>query len=333
MTRAPAPVKPQVFDRMSVLADPIRCRLLLALEAHELAVSELCAVLQLPQSTVSRHLKVLGDGGWVSAYRDGTSRRYAAPRSDWEEDARRLWTLVREQVVPTPAAAQDRRRLERVLAERRSKSQEFFSSAAGQWAQMRLELFGRRFDLHALLALLDPTWTVGDLGCGTGQLAEALAPFVARLVAIDDSDAMLDAAERRLAPLANVELRRGSIEALPIDDSSLDVALLVLVLHHLPEPARSLERAARTLKPGGRLLVVDMLPHDHEEYRQQMGHVWLGFGEAQLRGWLATAGLAQLRFHPLPADAEARGPGLFTAVARRPSAPGTATDEELSPTT
>ncbi|MCB1056384.1 MAG: metalloregulator ArsR/SmtB family transcription factor [Acidobacteria bacterium] len=305
---------------MSVLADPIRCRLLLALESHELAVSELCSVLQLPQSTVSRHLKVLGDGGWVSAYRDGTSRRYAAHRGAWEDDARRLWSLVREQVAPAPAAAEDQRRLERVLAERRTKSQEFFSSAAGQWAQMRLELFGRRFDLHALLALLDPSWTVGDLGCGTGQLAEALAPFVRQLIAVDDSDAMLDAAARRLAPLANVELRRGSIEALPIDDESLDVALLVLVLHHLPEPGRCLEAAARTLKPGGRLLVVDMLPHDHEEYRQQMGHVWLGFGEAQLAAWLEATGLEGLRFHPLPADADARGPGLFTAVARRSGA-------------
>lgn len=322
--KATPPARPQVFDRMSVLADPIRCRLLLALEDHELTVSELCTVLQLPQSTASRHLKVLADGDWVGAYRDGTSRRYGTRRESWEEDARRLWLLVREEVAQGPAATQDRRRLERVLAERRTKSQEFFSSAAGQWAQLREELFGRRFDLHALLPLLDPAWTVADLGCGTGQLAAAMAPFVRHLVAVDDSDAMLEAAEGRLARFANVELRRGSIESLPVDDETLDVALLVLVLHHLPEPVRSLRQAVRTLKPGGRLLVVDMLSHDHEEYRQQMGHVWLGFEEEQVLGWLEAAGLEAGRLCALPADPEARGPALFTAIARRPldSSPG-----------
>ncbi len=118
---------------------------------------------------------------------------------------------------------------------------------------------------------------MGDLGCGTGALLSTLAPHVARVIGVDASDEMLAAARARTAGLDNVELRRGTLEALPIDDATLDAATMMLVLHHLPSPALALAEAARVLKPGGRLLVVDMAPHEREEYRQQMGHVWLGF--------------------------------------------------------
>jgi ubiquinone/menaquinone biosynthesis C-methylase UbiE len=309
--------RPLIFDRMSVLADPIRCRLLLVLEGHELTVSELCTVLQLPQSTVSRHLKVLSDGGWVFARREGTSRRYSMIGDDLETEAERLWGLVREQLATSPATQQDRRRLDGVLAERRSRSQEFFSSAE-QWAQLRREMFGQRFDLLALPGLLDPLWTVADLGAGTGQMAASLAPFVAKVIAVDDSEAMLDAARARLADLGNVDLRPGRLEALPLLDAEADAATLILVLHHVAEPGEALEETWRTLRPGGRVLVVDMLPHEHEEYLQQMGHVWLGFASEQIERWLGAAGFEAARVRPLPADPEAKGPTLFAATARKP---------------
>src|SRR5262249_55682705 len=132
---------------------------------------------------------------------------------------RRLWLLVREQIASTPAAAQDQRRLESALAARRTKSQEFFSSGAGQWDRLRDELFGDRFHLAALAALADRDWTVGDLGCGTGSVSAALAPFVARVVAVDGSAAMLQAAKKRLHGFGNIDLRRGDLEALPIDEA------------------------------------------------------------------------------------------------------------------
>ena len=314
-----APTKPAIFDRMSVLADPIRCRLLLILERQELTVSEICTVLQLPQSTTSRHLKVLSGDGWVTARRDGTSRRYLAAPDRVGAEGRRLWQLVKEDLADAATAEQDRHRLASALARRRTRSQEFFSSAAGQWAQLRRELFGTRFDLAALPGLLDEHWVVGDLGCGTGQTAAALAPFVERVIAVDDSEAMLEAAERRLESFDNVVMRRGRIESLPIENGTLDAATLLLVLHHLPEPLRALEEVERVLRPGGSLLVVDMLPHDREEYRQQMGHIWLGFSEAQLAGWLEEAGLGSMRFRPQPPDSDTKGPSLFTAVARKPS--------------
>lgn len=307
----------QILDHMAALADPIRCRMLLPLERHELTVSEICSVLQLPQSTVSRHLKTLADDGWVASRRDGTSRFYGMTLEDLDPGAQRLWPLIREQVSASNGADHDERRLKSVLARRRSKSEEFFASASGQWDHLRAELFGDRFHLHAMLALLDPNLTVGDLGCGTGQVTELISPHVAKVIAVDGSTDMVQAARRRLKGAPHIEVRRGDMEALPIDDGQLDVAIVALVLHHVPEPARALTEVSRVLKPSGRVLVVDMLPHDREEYQQQMGHVWLGFSEKTIKKHLEAAGFGKPTVTPLPTDDSAKGPSLFVATAQK----------------
>jgi ubiquinone/menaquinone biosynthesis C-methylase UbiE/DNA-binding transcriptional ArsR family regulator len=306
-----------IQDLLAALADPTRVRLLLLLDRRELSVGELCTILQLPQSTVSRHLKALTDTGWAAVRAEGTSNVYTMALQDADASARRLWTLVREQAAETPAAAQDQRRLQSALAERRSKSQEFFSSSAGQWDRLRQELFGDRFHLAALAAFADPGSVIGDLGCGTGQVSEALAPFAARVIAIDSANSMLQAARKRLQRFDNVELRRGELEALPIDDGWLDSATMMLVLHHIPDPDKVLREAARVLKPAGRLVLVDMLPHDREHYRQQMGHVWLGFSETQIERWMNDAGFSEIRIVALAPDAKSKGPALFVAVGRK----------------
>jgi len=128
---------------------------------------------------------------------------------------------------------------------------------------------------------------------------------------------MLQAAKKRLHAFDNIELRRGELEALPIDDARLDAATLMLVLHHVPEPERALAEVARVLKPGGRAIVVDMLPHDRDSYRQQMGHVWLGFSDEHVRRLFQESGFADTRVVALPPDARAKGPGLFVATATR----------------
>lgn len=314
---------PAMLSWMSSLADATRARALRLVERQELTVADLCAVLQLPQSTVSRHLKTLADEGWIAARPEGTSRLYRMTLERLDPAARRLWGLLRTETARTSLAAQDDRRLATILAARQTRSQAFFSSAAGQWDRLRREMFGERFDLMALGGLLEPDWVVGDLGCGTAQLAETLAPFVARVIAVDRSRAMLRAARRRLGPLENVELRQGALEALPVDDAALDAATICLVLHHVPEPPAVLREAARVLRPGGRLLVVDMLEHDRREYRRQMGHVWLGFAPAQTITWLEAAGFAGVRVRPLPPVPRATGPALFAASARvtRPHQP------------
>ena len=309
-----------ILEHMSALADPTRCRILLLLEKHELTVSELCAVLQTPQSSVSRHLKTLADDDWVSSRRDGTSRFYSMPLDDLDSGATRLWPLIREQVAATAAAGQDERRLESVLARRRAKSQEFFATAAGDWDRLRSDLFGDAFYLWAVLGLIDPALVVGDLGCGTGQLTETIAPYVRRVIAVDGSSDMLDAARRRVGDRSSVDLRQGDLEALPLDAGELDAAMLSLVLHYSPDPARALAEVARVVRPGGRVLVVDMLPHEREEYQQQMGHVWLGFSEKQMSRFLGGAGFDDIRMRPLPADPDAKGPALFATVATRATA-------------
>ncbi|HEY2908457.1 MAG TPA: metalloregulator ArsR/SmtB family transcription factor [Vicinamibacterales bacterium] len=308
---------PAILDHLSALADTTRSRILLLLDRHELTVGELCAVLQLPQSTVSRHLKALADSGWIAVRAEGTSHLYAMTRDQLDGSARRLWLLVREQVGSTAAAAHDQRRLQTALAERRTKSQEFFSSSAGQWDRVRDDLFGDRFHLAALAALAGSEWVVGDLGCGTGQVSAIFAPFVSRVIAVDASSQMLNAAKKRLQGFENVELRRGDLEALPIDDARLDAATMMLVLHHVPEPDKALAEANRVLEPGGRLILVDMLPHDRENYRQQMGHIWLGFSDEQIHSLLAANGFADIHVVALPPDANAKGPGLFVGSARK----------------
>ena len=308
---------PAILDHLASLADTTRSRILLLLDRHELTVSELCGIVQLPQSTVSRHLKALADSGWVAARAEGTSNLYTMTREDLDPPARRLWLLVREPVGASPASAQDQRRLQAALAERRTKSQEFFSSSAGQWDRVRDDLFGDRFHLAALGALADGAWTVGDLGCGTGQVSAALAPFVAQVIAVDASAAMLQAAKKRLQHVDNIDLRRGDLEALPIDEARLDAATLMLVLHHVPEPERALAEVGRVLKPGGRAIIVDMQPHDRESYRQQMGHVWLGFSDEHVRRLFQESGFEDVRIVALPPDARVKGPGLFVATGRR----------------
>ncbi|HJO03009.1 MAG TPA: methyltransferase domain-containing protein [Acidobacteriota bacterium] len=313
--------EPRIFDLLANLADTTRTRLLLVLEGQEFTVGELCTVLQMPQSTVSRHLKVLVEDGWLAALPDGTSRRYRMLARSLDPDAAELWALVRERSIGLPAAGQDAARVRSVLTARRSRSQEFFASAAGDWDRLRRDMFGERVDLQALLGLADPDWVVGDLGCGTGRVAESLAPFVRRVVAVDSSREMFLAARDRLREADNIDVREGRLESLPLADGELDVALMFLVLHYVVQPEIALAEAARTLRPNGRLPIADMTPHDRRVYQHDMGHAWLGFERQQVAGWLRDAGLDSITYHELPPDPDASGPAIFVASARRGADP------------
>lgn len=303
----------QVHDRLATLADPTRGRILLALDQRELTVGELCSVLELPQSTVSRHLKVLADEQWLATRQEGTSRFYSRNK-DLDPGADRLWSVVADDLRTSANYRRDLKRLSDVVAQRRSKSREFFAGAAGSWDELRAELFGSAVGGGALLGLLDPDWVIGDLGCGSGHLAGLLAPFVGRVIGVDASESMLEQARGRLADVPSAELRVGELESIPIDSGELDAAVLSLVLHHAPEPRRVLAEAIRVLKPDGRLLIVDLLPHDRVEYRERMGHVWLGFSEKQITEWLSGEGFSRARVLALPSDPGAKAPELFVAT-------------------
>jgi ArsR family transcriptional regulator len=308
-----------IAERLAALAESDRLRMLRVLECEELSVGEVAQVMQQPQSTVSRRLKILTEAGWLRRRSVGTSAIYALVHDDLPESARRLWASVRQSLDNDRQTRDDLLRLESVVAARGQDSQAFFGRVVGEWDSIRTELFGAGFTPPALLGLLDPAWVVADIGCGTGNAPEHLASHVRRVIAVDQSQPMLDAAAKRLSRFANVEFRHGSAEALPIDDGSIDAAVCVLVLHHVEDPVVALGEMRRVLKPGGVALIVDMTAHQREEFRQRMGHRRLGIAADEMIAMLTEAGLVEARVSALPVAPSARGPSLFVATARRPS--------------
>jgi SAM-dependent methyltransferase len=303
---------------MASLADPTRLRLLRLLEREELGVAPLCEIVQLPQSTVSRHLKVLGDEGFVQSRPQGTNRLYRMVRMDKDAAVRRLWLLAKAETETWPTARQDGLRLTRLRARQATPpAQAFFAGASGEWDRLREEAYGRALNQTALLALLPSSWVVADLGCGTGSLAMALAPYVARVVGVDQSAAMLKAARSRTADRGNVDLRKGSLEALPIEDAACDAALLVLALSYVPEPASVVAEMARIVKPGGRAVVLDLLRHDQEEFRLAMRQERLGFEAANLVSMMESAGFTGAVGRELLPEPGAKGPALILTTAER----------------
>lgn len=307
-----------VSVQLAALADPQRLRICRILEQQEISVGELARVVQLPQSTISRRLKALCEAGWLARRTVGVATYYRLSPDEFSEPTRALWASVRLAMPTTPARREDDRRLEAILADRRLDSRAFFGQVGGAWDDVRGELFGVGFTPIALLGLLDPDWTIADLGCGTGDASERLAPLVKRIIAVDQSEPMLAAARIRLSRFDNVEFRLGDLESPPIDDASVDAAVALLVVHHIERVDVALDQMNRVLKPGGVALLVDMFAHDRAEYRRTMGHKHLGFTSEHIAGLLGSAGFEKVRVIPLPSHPDAKGPGLFIATGRKP---------------
>lgn len=311
MTRNVA--EPPVVGWLGTLGDTTRARILHVIERQELNVAELTTVLDAPQSTTSRHLKQLADDGWLSSARDGTARLYRFAEQ-LPPAKRALWDVVRTSLSATDWLSQDNERLEKVMAVRRSRSQNFFATSAEKWDALRDELFGTQLELGVACCLLDKHSIVADLGCGTGRFAAALAPFVRQVYAVDNSLEMLSAASSRLAVHSNVLLERGALEQLPLPSHCADTAILCMVLHYITEPERALAEATRILKPGGKLIIADLRPHEREDFRSRLGHVWSGFGEEQLCTWLGQVGLEPTTYYPLPTTPDR--PSAFIQISK-----------------
>jgi ArsR family transcriptional regulator len=302
---------------MDTLADETRLRLLHLLEKHELGVVELCDILQLPQSTVSRHLKLLSDQKWVRSRRLATNHLYRTILDELEPAARKLWLLAREQMQEWATLQQDELRLQRRLREREIDSQEFFAGAAAEWDQLRRELYGEAFSVTAMLALLSPDLVIADLGCGSGPMIEQLAPHIRQVIGVDNNAAMLKAARKRTMKFANVDLRRGELQAVPIPDNACDAALLILALTYVPDVTVTLREAARIVKPGGRVVVVDLLRHDREDFRRQLGQLHAGFDASRVRTLLSDASFTDIKVNPLAPEPNVKGPALFLATGKK----------------
>ncbi|MEZ4321467.1 MAG: metalloregulator ArsR/SmtB family transcription factor [Myxococcota bacterium] len=304
-----------LHHHLALLAEPTRVRLLFLLADEELAVGELVQVLQLPQSTVSRHLKALKDASWIRRRAEGSAGWFRM-QDPLEADARDLWAVVQPRHRATTQASEDLERRAAVLEARRVDSTTFFGRMHAQWDALRTELFGESFIIPALLGLMPDLQTVVELGCGTGPNLVALAPTAQRIIGVDREARMLDAARERTKAHANIELRQGGLEDLPLQTGEAQLALCILVLHHVPDLRAAFSEMNRVVAPGGRVAITDMRRHSRTAYRDTMGHAHLGFDADTLVSEL-PAGLELHRWTDLPADPASQGPGLFTAVLAR----------------
>ena len=301
-------MKLPIFQHLNDLSEPTRVRLLRLLEKEELSVGELSRIVQIPQSTISRHLKVLVQGGWLQRRAVGTASHFSIDRAGLGKETAELWSVVKSQAEH--AYEEDSRRLHTVLAMRGADSREFFGHHADRWNALRRELFGEHFLLPTLLGLLPSHLCIADIGCGTGDVLAALGPYSHQLIGIDRELAMLEVAHERICHLENVSLRQGSVENLPIDTDSIDAALSTLVLHHVENLEAAFQEVSRALKPDGRWVILDMQPHERTEFRNTLGHLHLGLSRDTIRQLGEHVGLTIVNHRQLPKSSQVLGPAL-----------------------
>lgn len=302
-----------LLDSFSALNDCARLRILRILNQHELSVGEVADIIQLPQSTVSRHLKLLFDAGFTSRRTVGTTGLYRTA-TEMSDEATELWNISITNSAELPGANEDEERLVSVLAQRHSDSRTFFKTVGSDWETLRQGLFGSHFTSVALLSLLDPSLRVADIGCGIGNAASLIAPYVKHVVGIDRESSMLQQAKERPDLAPNIEFIEGDAVHLPLENQSLDVAMLCLVLHHIESVKNAIEEACRIVKDGGKILIIDMQQHTRDEYKHTMGHIHQGFSKHSLEEFAKQTGCTLNQYHRLSPDTDARGPSLFAAI-------------------
>ncbi len=292
-----------VLAGLEAAAEVTRLRLLALLGEAELTVSELMTILGQSQPRISRHLKLLVDSGMVDRHREGAWAFFRI--ADGSPTGQLARTLLAHVNALDPVIAGDRARLAEARKARASEAARYFADHAVSWDRIRsLHVAEGVVERAVLDAAGDkPVHAVLDLGTGTGRMLELLAPLGERAVGVDQSPAMLNLARTRVeqAGLRHVQLRQGDMYALPVERDGYDLVVIHQVLHYLDDPARALREAGRTLRPGGRLIVVDFAPHANEFLRQQHAHRRLGFAAAEIEGFLREAGLDAVSHRNLPA--------------------------------
>jgi SAM-dependent methyltransferase len=278
---------------LRLLSDPTRLRILAALTPEELSVNEIATVLAMGQPRISNHLRLLRDAGALEGRREGSWTFYKNVLPE-RPSMRPLWEAVATSLPEEPAFAADAKRRRAVLERRRARSRAHFDAAPGAGGSFTLGTVRE----EALAALAPSSWTVVDAGCGDGFLTELLADRFARVIAVDHSPERLAAARERLRG-RDVEMKLGEADALPLPAASADAVFLSLVLHHVPERRSVLREAARVLRPGGRVVVVDLAPHEEESLRERLGDLRLGLDPEALAGDLSAQGFLNVRRIPV----------------------------------
>jgi ArsR family transcriptional regulator len=294
----------ELLAGLRAAAESTRLRLLTLCAEAELTVSELTEILGQSQPRVSRHLKLLCEAGLLDRFREGTWAFYRlAQRGKGGELARRLVALVPE---GDATVALDRERLAHTKAQRALQASAYFRANAVQWDRIR-SLYVEEGQVEAaLLAMLPPEGVrdLLDIGTGTGRMLELFGPRVERAVGIDLSREMLAVARANLerAQLRNCSIRQGDMYQLPLQGASFDAVVIHQVLHYADRPARVIAEAARVLRPGGSLVIVDFAPHELEFLRAEHAHRRLGFADAEVAAWCRDAGLEPGTVQHLPGD-------------------------------
>src|SRR6266403_2028115 len=282
---------------LKALADPLRLRILAAVSEQELTVGEVQEVVESVQSSVSRNLAILREAGFVQDRKEGTSV-YFSLRENMPDASRELFKSLQARLAEIPEVKQDQARLGACRRRRMRQSQGYFESVAGDWERIRKSYFDDRVTSLAIEKLLPSDLTLADVGCGTGSLTFELARFAHKVIGIDLSNEML----RRARAVAkergtrNVEFRQGDIFKLPLGSGSVDAAFCVMVLHFLPEPERAIAALCRITRPGGSVIVVDLVQHKQEWMRERMAHEWLGFDRPSIEQWFDEAGVASVDY-------------------------------------
>lgn len=283
-----------MLNTFRLLSDPGRVRLVLLLAQEELTVAELQEILSTGQSTISSQLSQLRQAGLVEDRRIGKSVMYrlTEPRSD---SGRRLLEVLQDGAVEVAEAERDTEALNLTLNKRRDRMRAYFDELAGKFGKHYVP--GRSWKgLAETLLKLMPPMVIADLGAGEGTFSQLLAQRAERVIAVDNSEKMVEfgadlAAKNRIG---NLEYRRGDMEKLPIEDASVDLAFFSQSLHHAQHPDRAVKEAFRILRPGGRIAVLDLVKHHFEEARELYADLWLGFAEVELVGFLKKAGFSRI---------------------------------------
>jgi ubiquinone/menaquinone biosynthesis C-methylase UbiE len=282
---------------IKALADSTRLRILAAVAEEELTVGEIREVVDSVQSAVSRNLAILREAGFVRDRREGTNV-YFSLRRDMAGPANKLFESAAASFTDLPKAQEDRKRLGRCREKRMRQSRGYFEAIAGDWERIRKSCFDDRLSSLALEKLLPSNLVLADIGCGTGSLTRELARVAKKVIAVDLSQEMIRRAKllTREKDISNVEFRRGDAAALPLSRDSVDAAFCVMVLHFLECPERAVRELCRVTRPGGSIVLLDLVPHEQEWMRGEMAHRWLGFDRSTIAKWFRAAGCAGVDF-------------------------------------